>query len=292
MRNKPNKIKRLVIKIIDTCQHNCIYCVNNDSISVTGKMSLKMIEDIIKKFLPEEVEFTGGEVALDYEHILSAVRISSKYSKFIMLNTNMELWNRQKFINLERSGLTHIHLALNTLDKKLHKIIRGNTESDINRVLRNLNLLLRHTKITVQFEFVMMKINLNEFNAVYSYINSIRKRYGARIECLEAQRLILNGRAKISMKLSSEEELIMLKNNIVLDCPIIIFCCGEISKELSRFKYKIHKCGVGLNVFYINTKGKVFVDNYSGYSVAENYNKFDINHWLSNNKFFCPFAYK
>ncbi|MBU4338074.1 radical SAM protein [Patescibacteria group bacterium] len=87
MRNKPNKIKRLVIKIIDTCQHNCIYCVNNDSISVTGKMSLKMIEDIIKKFLPEEVEFTGGEVALDYEHILSAVRISSKYSKFIMLNT-------------------------------------------------------------------------------------------------------------------------------------------------------------------------------------------------------------
>lgn len=272
---------------------NCVYCVNDDGQGKNGLIPLKIVSELINKYSPEEIEFTGGEPTINFDHLLKAVSIAKKKSSFIVCNSNLELLNGEKIRKLEKSGLTHLHFAFNTFDHKKYMIIRGNPEAELNKVLTNIEILLKETKIFLISEFIPMKINIRELPIVYEYFSKIRKKYGERMKEMEVGRLIIGGRASKDLLPSKKDEIKVFKLIEKTQLPLVFFCYGpKINRVIKKLGFQIYPCAAGKEMFYFDTEGKVFADNFSGYLLLDNFQKFDQTDNPKSKSFVCPYLTK
>lgn len=283
-------MRRAVIKVIDTCQMRCIYCVNADGLDKLNKISLATIKGVLAKLKPKEVEFTGGEPSYDFKFLVQAIKEAKKYSSFIMINSNLELLDEEKIVELESVGLSHLHVAIHALDPQLHKIIRGNPNADINKVVKNIDFVLKQTSLKLIFEFVPMKVNLKELPKVYNYILGQRQKYGNRIVELEIGRLIPKGRATPKLAPSMEEEIKALKSLGKPQFLVELFCYDKtVLQRLLNSGLQVFPCDAGTEMFYFDTSGRIFADNFTGFLVSESYQDFDPTLARAKNSFVCPF---
>ncbi|MGC1374911.1 MAG: radical SAM protein [Anaerolineales bacterium] len=285
------QIGRAIIKLTDRCQMNCIYCANNDGIAESGRMSLETLEDILTRFSPREVEYTGGEPSICFDFLIQAIERAKRITPFVMVNSNMELLNECKLKQLDSAGLTCVHLAIHTLTPGLHKSIRGNDRADIKKVLANIEYILNDTAMSLMFEFVPMISNLHEFKQVYEYILKKRRVFGDRITKLEVQRLILRGRAVKDLCTNIEDQISVIETIGHPQLPVELQCFGKLSYSMKEKGFMIHQCGAGKENFYFDVQGKVLVDNFSGVVIKDNYKELDL-HDVAQQKepelFVCP----
>lgn len=283
-------MRRAIIKLTDACQMRCIYCVNADGGGKLARIPFQTLKDILAKFKPYEIEFTGGEPSYYFPSLLQAIKEAKKYSSFILVNSNLELLDEDKIHQLEQAGLSHIHFAIHALDPKVHRLVRGNPNADLNKVLKNVEYILQETQLKVIFEFVLMKSNLDELPKVYQYIVNLQHKYKDRIIGLEMQRLIPRGRASIKLAPSLEQQIKIIESLEKPKFLVETFCFGKrTSDRLLKKGFQIYPCDAGEKMFYFDITGKVLADNFSGYIISQSYKKFDP---ITNDKirsFHCPF---
>lgn len=286
--NTPLSMRRAIIKLTDSCQLACVYCVNTDGLGKLATTNPDTIEDILARFKPKEIEFTGGEPAFHYQLLREAIKRAKKHSDFIMINTNLELLDLQRLKELERDGLSHLHFALHTTNPETHKQIRGNPHADINKVKTNIITALENTDLRLIAEYVPMTINLHDFSSVYDYIGELRKRFGGgRVLELEVGRLIPKGRANGVLTPSMEEQLTVLESIGKPTYPVEVFCFGRNNaKRLEKSGFQIYPCDAGEGMFYFDVDGRVLADNFSGFEMAKDFRKFEIQKIPTMH---CPF---
>ncbi len=283
-------MRRAIIKLTDACQMRCVYCVNADGGGKLAKISLQTLKGILARFRPDEIEFTGGEPSYYFSLLLQAIKEARKYSSFILANSNLELLDEDKIHQLEQTGLSHIHFAIHALDPNAHKLVRGNPNADLSKVLKNVEYILQKTKLKVIFEFVLMKLNLHELPKVYQYIVNLQHKYKDRIIGLEMQRLIPRGRASIKLAPSLEQQIKIIESLEKPEFLVETFCFGKkTSSRLLKKGFQIYPCDAGEKMFYFDITGKVLADNFSGYIISENYKKFNPITNGNIRNFHCPF---
>lgn len=271
-----HSMRRAIIKLTDTCQMGCIYCVNADGQIKTQQITPETFYDILAQFRPEEIEITGGEPAARFPLLLEAVKIAKLFSDFIMINTNMELLDEKRIKQLEEAGLSHLHFALHTLHPEMHKIIRGKPYADLAKVHTLIDYSLNQTHLKLIPEFVPMKVNFDEFPRVYEFIRQLRRIYGDRIVELEVGRLIPSGRANEEMAPSIEDLLPVFFSIGKPEYPVEVFCFGKkTASRLEQMGFQIYPCDAGSGMFYFELDGRVLGDNFSGAPVADNFKNFD-----------------
>jgi MoaA/NifB/PqqE/SkfB family radical SAM enzyme len=264
-----------------------VHCANTDGEGKLATTDLETIEQILTRFNPAEVEFTGGEPLTRQKLLLAAVAAARKRSDFVMINTNMELLDEQKLIELEKAGLTHIHFAVLALDPELHRAIRGKPFADIEKVKHNIEAVLEKTNLKVIAEFVPMKQNLHEFPAVYRYIGDLRKKHGERIVELEVGRLIPMGRAVNQLAPPLDEQFEVLESIGRPEYPVEVFCFGaKGTKRLANAGFVPYLCDAGEGMFYFNIDGSVLADNFSGVPMAKDFRSFRVS---QRPPMHCPF---
>jgi len=273
----------VVIQLTDTCQHMCPYCINSDGPHKRNVASVDMIQEILARFRPRKVEYTGGDPSTRFNLLLSGIELARESgAEEIMFNTNMELLNSEKVGKLEQAGLTAIHFALHTLDRERHKVVRGNRNASLDKVLENFDNALQGTNLDFIIEYVPMKLpngenNLADLESVYKYVLGKREAYGARIKSLEIGNLIPRGRATLDMMLPLEEQVGAIEHAIEQpEMPIEIYCYGrEATERLKGKGFVVNTCFAGRSMFYFTVDGKVLADNFTGVAVASDYRQFD-----------------
>jgi MoaA/NifB/PqqE/SkfB family radical SAM enzyme len=277
------KLKRLIIKLWDTCQFSCPHCANSDGPLSKKKMSPRKLRDIFRVLHPAEVEFTGGEPAFYPDRLLQAVRFakSKPYVKMIMVNSNLELMTNDFLSKLEAAGLTHLHFALYTLDAKAHKKLRGNQKADIGKVLRLFNYMLEHTSLKIIVEYVPMAPYLKELKKVYAYLSQKSACHPGRIVSFEVSRLIPTGRAlknysHLKLELQQEVKALLAISHLFPrksgGMPAQLMCYpGPARTKLAQAGYRIYPCALGSSKFYISPDGRVSTDNFSCHAITASY---------------------
>lgn len=181
----------LRVSLTEKCNLRCTYCMPEDGVSLTEHTHLLTtteINQLIKLFVSggiNKLRFTGGEplVRSDINDIIrycntlmhSNIRTSDIYNPMdtpdniglhsIGITTNGILLSR-KLSGLISSGLTHINISLDTLDK--NKYIQISRRDGFDRVLKSLynciNQLTPHTTLQqIKLNVVVMRnINDNE----------------------------------------------------------------------------------------------------------------------------------
>lgn len=269
-------IRRAIIKLTDTCQMQCIFCVNADGPQKHNVTSSDMTYDIFSRFRPQEIEITGGEPLSQLPLLIDTIQRAKLFTDFIMLNTNMELFTPEKMQQLEKAGLSHLHFAIHTLSPNNHKIMRGNPQARLHQVLTYVDYALRYTNLKLIPEFVPMSPNFHEFPKVYEYVKGLRDAFGERIVELEVGRLIPTGRA-INQTAPSLDLLLEVLSSIGKPAfPVEIFCFGrKTSQQLERMGFRTYPCDAGTGMFYFELDGQVLGDNFTGSQVATDFRKFD-----------------
>lgn len=132
-----------------------------------------------------------------------------------------------------------------------------------------------------------MKINLLEFKKVYTYVLGLKRKYKEKVLELEIGRLIPKGRATKELAADMETEIKVLESIGKPKFMVEAFCYGkENSQRLLKSGYQIYPCDAGKEMFYFDTKGQVFSDNFSGFLMAKDYRNFDLK---TKPYFSCPF---
>lgn len=161
-------IDYLRISLTDRCNLKCVYCMPEKEADYFEKNNMLTNDEIIRTMNLmasigiSKVRFTGGEPLLRTgikDLIKGAGDIPT--IKKVCITTNGVLL-KQKVVSLKESGLTHVNLSLDTLNKdRYNKITRG---GDLDEVMDALELSLK-LGIKVKINSVIMDgINEDEIS--------------------------------------------------------------------------------------------------------------------------------
>lgn len=108
-------LEGLEIGVTSNCNFRCNYCCayqRNDNQSLESKEIIRILEE-----LPDlkRVRLSGGEVTLKYDDTLAVVEYCGSRGIQTQLNTNGSLLNPRRIEELEKAGLTTIHISFNYL---------------------------------------------------------------------------------------------------------------------------------------------------------------------------------
>ncbi len=276
-------LRRLILKLWDTCQHQCIYCVNGDGPEARYKMPEERLLEILNTLPTRDVEFTGGETTIFPDLLVRAVEAArwSPYTERVWTNTNMELLTRDGYHRrLEQAGLDVVHFALYTLDPQQFKEFRGNRNADLGKVLDTIHRVLDDTNMGLVAEFVPMRPNAGQLPQVYGFLDDLAQQYPGRIQEFEIGHLIPSGRAldniaALQMDIAAERKILLDNSQITQgNIPVSAFCYGCVTRPMLKDAgYLIFPCDAGTpdGMFYIDQGGRVYRDNFSGVKICDDF---------------------
>jgi GTP 3',8-cyclase len=161
-------IDYLRISLTDRCNLKCVYCMPEKEADYFEKNNMLTNDEIIRTMNLmasigiSKVRFTGGEPLLraGIEDLIKGAGDIPTIKK-VCITTNGVLL-KQKVVSLKESGLTHVNLSLDTLNKdRYRKITRG---GDLDEVMDALELSLK-LGIKVKINSVIMDgINEDEIS--------------------------------------------------------------------------------------------------------------------------------
>jgi len=296
------KTSLLMIKLTDTCPNKCIFCLNGDGPVKHTRLNLEEIKEIVKKFDPKKVEFTGGEPLIDISFLIKVIKELRKMGvKKFRINTALDLKGENNPLTCEdirllgKIGSVELFVSIETLNAKKYSLIRNNTHALLVRVLENISFFLPETDLLLVPGFVPTSKNINDFPEVYSFISKLSKKYPNKVLPLEFCKLILTGRATKKIAVPFKKELSVLKKLKIIH-PIEAWCYGKDSLALKKIGLAVHPCSFGKDSFYVGAKGAVFPDNSCGKSpIAKHYSKFNLEKYLDSDQakgFFCLRAWR
>lgn len=282
------QIKSIELQITRKCNMYCCYCSNDDGNSDTNQLTIYEYINIINQ-LPnlEKITLTGGEPSMSIDLLSRISKVAKDRNILLQLNTNglcndMKIWNRI----LSMFDIIHFS-ATNTMDKKLFTKIRG-VKSDIFDIINN-NIEYAHSckSIKTAIEIIIGNFNIDEIDTLYEF-------YKDKVDEIQFQPLIINGRANPTMQVETQRLSMTINkilekntdNNVKLKLWCIPFLCQYITTKADNIK-----CECGLYSIYVTNDGLVIPCNVAFYPSSNRLNKislkkYSITEILTNNQFY------
>ena len=241
------------IRISDTCNLDCSYCSEHDTIpqKYIKEFDFIMLLENLKKLYQKELRpinlfLWGGEPLLNpfLEWFIITIRTRYKFIENIEMHSNLSipLKNDNIFFNL---------LKKNYLDNiTLHSSIHPEYFNINKNTLKNLNMLWNLKSNLIQ-EVNLMWHTFKEYQNIVLIKNTIKEHIHTKfpVSIIPTFQLLDSNYYKIRILAN---ELFKDKNVETKD--------GSISYlEMTKIKIKGYKCNVPLDSFIINTDGELFL---------------------------------
>ncbi len=164
-------LTHLRVSVTQRCNHKCIFChmegiyeydLNELSADDWGFLASVAYELGIRYY-----KITGGE-PLIRQDIVDIVRNISKYADEVSITTNGSLLEKYAQ-GLADAGLSRFNISLHSLNKDVFKEITG---GDLERVLNGIKAAV-DTGLPVKLDYLVMKINVDEYREIISFAESI-----------------------------------------------------------------------------------------------------------------------
>lgn len=156
------------------CNLRCWYCtqehdnlfLNDDVIeSIKHLIERKLSDDSIKKF---HLAWFGGEPLMSYDKVCDLTLFAKEYSKAhdilftSAITTNGTLLNAQRIEKLRSLGVNHYQITIDG-DRMTHNSVkRLGDVSAYDRTLDNINLIARHTSVSLRFNYTKENLKPNK----------------------------------------------------------------------------------------------------------------------------------
>ncbi len=164
---------RLRLSVTDRCIFNCRYCTNEGQ-PHNNKNFINL--DFIRKlsrFIKEQdiyikkLNITGGEPLL-HPDLIKIVEILRVSVESITLNTNGELLDRNKIIDLKNAGITCIKFGMDSFFQETTKPFYKKCTCHPKKILENL-FFARGIMPRSSVNIVLTVFNLNEFENILNF---------------------------------------------------------------------------------------------------------------------------
>jgi len=262
---KIEPINGVDLKVTNTCNLRCEFCVNADYPGKKGDVNTKMVIRALNQLLNSDsslanlqnVFFTGGEPLLRLDNIIEIAK-SLPRTVLLGVNTNGLILDNKKIKRLKNANIKRIKFSYDTTDKKDYLIIRkGSKEDDFDKLERNIKLAAENNFI------IFWRVALGKMN--YRLLNSIYQRACSMgVDTLQIKPIVASGRAifnKGQLSLSHNEIVETLKSlRIIIDnnkTKVSISCFPPASNLGLTTKFCANK-----NKFYLDVNGNIYHCNY------------------------------
>lgn len=207
MENKYAELVRaphqLSFDITNKCNLRCLHCFNNsgENIVMDDELSDGEVLDFMHSLTNLKIYnlcFCGGETLLRKDLIIECLKILTASGSHASLVSNGILADEDTIKQLEVAGLTSIQFSLDGM-KASHDRLR-NKEGVFEKVIKAIKYVIHHTKMRLSVAFTPTSFNIDEFNAIHSFlVDEYSKSYRANTNDaadLRMQALMILGRAK------------------------------------------------------------------------------------------------
>lgn len=164
-------MKRVEIKMHYFCNNNCIFCVQEDNKEKYQNkgLSVSEIREKLKKGKEnnaKEVIFTGGEVSLRFNDLLSSIKYAKRIGyKSIFLLTNGRAYSYQKNARIiAESGVTRATISIHGSSSKKHDSLTRTLNSFDQGVSGIKNL--KKENIDIAINCVIVKENISDLENI------------------------------------------------------------------------------------------------------------------------------
>jgi len=142
-------------------------------------LSLSKFKALIKKLNVEHAVLGGGEPTID-KQLPNIISLLNAFDVESHLLTNGFILNKNFIKNLEKSGLSSIHVSIKAYNDKIHRFYTGQTNKP---VLNNFKLL-NESKIKLMAESILIPklIDQNEIEKIAKFIASVNSHIPYRID--------------------------------------------------------------------------------------------------------------
>ena len=133
------------VRATTVCNQKCTYCSTNANNNAVHPVNFEVDVDYLLAYVKEVVTYkgTGIEANIDsvgeptaYPHLVKLVHGLKKIAGIqkVSMQTNGSLLTQEKIIELEKAGLDHMNLSINTFDAELAKKLSGLPTYDLERI--------------------------------------------------------------------------------------------------------------------------------------------------------------
>ncbi|MHA1411257.1 MAG: radical SAM protein [Promethearchaeota archaeon] len=172
------------VKPITTCNLKCKYCFVSagdyrTNFIIDSNYLIKKLEEIVKiKGINDiEIHIAPYGESLLYPYLFDLIKSLRRINgiKVISMQTNGLLLDNEKVKNLEKAGLDRINVSLNTLDEELAKKLSNFHNYDIEKLLKNINLLLSSRIDLLIAPVWFPRINDEDIEDIIKFVINIRQ---------------------------------------------------------------------------------------------------------------------
>lgn len=188
------------LELVNRCNLSCIMCDTERHKLPLNKLSLDMIEKILKECkankLPSLVLGTYSELLL-YDKIYDLLDLVKEVNVLdVFFRTNGVLLNDKIIDLIIKNKVTKVLISVDATTPETYKRIRGH--DFLNLVEGNIEkLLARRTELPiVRLSFVVMDINKNERQDFFD-------KWKDKVECIDFQRLLIENGEKVTNKIEN-----------------------------------------------------------------------------------------
>lgn len=131
------------------CNHNCIWCINDDfrkvnNVSLPGDLMFRIIKEMATNKV-KSIAFTGGGEPLINPHTIDAIQLTHKYKMDVGLVTNGELLDLEK-CQVIVDTCSYVRISLDAASNETHRIVHNplNHQKDVFKIiLHNIETLVK-----------------------------------------------------------------------------------------------------------------------------------------------------
>ena len=147
------------------CNLRCWYCTQNHENLFMDDLTFEKIKSLVKRKLDNDkikdfhLAWFGGEPLLAYDKLLEMTVFARDLTKELgksfssSITTNGTLLNPERIETLREAGIGHYQITLDG-DRKMHNSIKElGRISAYDRTLDNINLIARHTSVSLRFNY-------------------------------------------------------------------------------------------------------------------------------------------
>ncbi|MDE6392004.1 MAG: radical SAM protein [Muribaculaceae bacterium] len=147
------------------CNLRCWYCTQNHENLFMDDLTFEKIKSLVKRKLDNDkikdfhLAWFGGEPLLAYDKLLELTVFARDLTKELgksfssSITTNGTLLNPERIESLREAGIGHYQITLDG-DRKMHNSIKElGRISAYDRTLDNINLIARHTSVSLRFNY-------------------------------------------------------------------------------------------------------------------------------------------
>ena len=162
------------LRIVNTCNNDCIYCLEQSLRRKDKFLSHEYIFNILKKQKTKKILTFFWWNPLLHPNLLEIIKFSKNiWFQNIWLLTNSYWLDRYDLWNLKKNWLNSFWIYFNSFDKKKHNLIVWKAWIKLKELLKNIKFLKKN-KFFIK---IIIHINKQNIDTIYKDILILNKKY-------------------------------------------------------------------------------------------------------------------